>query len=69
VAQPGRGVFSIIECQALRRGDFASVADLTTAIHRFCAAWNQQCQPFAWTKPADAILAKLNRQTLSVTDH
>jgi transposase len=61
--------FSIIERQALRRGDFASVTDLTTAIHRFCAAWNQQCQPFAWTKPADAILAKLNRQTLSVTDH
>jgi transposase len=61
--------FSIIERQALRRGDFASVSDLITAIRRFCAAWNQHCQPFAWTKPADAILAKLNRQTNSATEH
>jgi hypothetical protein len=50
--------FSIIERQALRRGDFASVTDLITAIGRFCAAWNQHCQPFAWTKPADQILAR-----------
>jgi hypothetical protein len=48
--------------QALRRGDFASVTDLITAISRFCAAWNQRCQPFAWTKPADEILTKLHRQ-------
>ena len=61
--------FSIVERQALRRGDFASVTDLTTAITRFCAAWNEHCQPFAWTKPADEILAKLNRQTTSATEH
>jgi transposase len=61
--------FSIVERQALRRGDFASVSDLITAISRFCAAWNQHCQPFAWTKPADEILAKLNRQTTSATEH
>jgi transposase len=61
--------FSIVERQALRRGDFASVSDLITAIRRFCAAWNQHCQPFAWTKPADAILAKLNRQTNLATEH
>jgi hypothetical protein len=30
---------------------------------RFCVAWNHHCQPFAWTKPANEILAKLNRQT------
>jgi hypothetical protein len=45
------------------------VSDLITAIRRFCAAWNQHCQPLAWTKPADAILAKLNRQTNSATEH
>jgi hypothetical protein len=45
--------FSIVERQPLRRGDFASVTDLLTAISRFCAAWNERCQPFAWTKPAD----------------
>jgi transposase len=60
---------SIVERQALRRGDFVSVTDLTAAISRFCAAWNQHCQPFAWTKHADEILAKLNRQTTSATEH
>jgi hypothetical protein len=55
--------FAIIERQALRRGDFASVEGLVTAIRRFCDAWNQRCQPFTWTKDADQILAKLNRQT------
>jgi hypothetical protein len=45
--------FSIIERQALRRGDFASIEDLVTAIRRFCDGWNQRCRPFAWTKDAD----------------
>jgi transposase len=61
--------FAILERQALRRGDFASVEDLMAAIRRFVAGWNQRCQPFTWTKPADTILAKLNRQTTSATDH
>jgi transposase len=54
--------FSIIERQTLRRGDFASVQELVAAIGRFCAGWNQHCQPFTWTRPAGTILAKLNRQ-------
>jgi transposase len=61
--------FSIIDRQALRRGDFPSVTDLIAAISRFCATWNEHCQPFSWTKPADEILAKLNRQTNSATEH
>jgi transposase len=61
--------FSIVERQALRRGDFARVTDLIAAIGRFCGAWNQRCQPFAWTKPANEILAKLNRQSTSATEH
>jgi transposase len=50
---------SIVERQALRRGDFASVAELVAAIVRFCDGWQQRCQPFAWTKDADQILGKL----------
>jgi hypothetical protein len=61
--------FSIVERQALRRGDFASVTDRIAAISRFCAAWNQRCQRFSWTKSADEILTKLNRQTTSATQH
>ena len=61
--------FSIVDRQALRRGDFPSVTDLTAAIGRFYRSWNQHCQPVAWTKPAEEILAKLNRQTTSATEH
>jgi transposase len=54
--------FAIIERQALRRGDFASVQELIAAIARFCDGWNQRCQPFRWTKDADQILTKLTPQ-------
>jgi transposase len=57
--------FSIIERQALRRGDFASVAELVAAIRRFCDGWNRRCQPFAWTKDADQILGRLQGPTTS----
>jgi hypothetical protein len=69
VAEPVEVFFSIVERQALRRGDFASVTDLIAAISRFCTAWNQRCQPFSWTKSADEILSKLDRQTTSATQH
>jgi transposase len=61
--------FAIIERQALRRGDFASVQELVAAIRRFCDGWNQRCQPLTWTKDADQILAKLKRQNTSATNH
>ena len=48
--------FAIIDRQALRRGDFASVEELMAAIRRFCDGWNRRCQPFAWTKDANQIL-------------
>ena len=54
--------FAIIERQALRRGDFASVQELIAAIARFCDGWNQRCQPFRWTKDADQILTTLTPQ-------
>jgi transposase len=53
--------FAIIERQALRRGDFASMEELLAAIRRFCDGWNQRGQPFAWTKDADQILARFKR--------
>jgi transposase len=59
--------FAIIQRQALRRGDFASVEELVAAIGRFCQGWNLRCQPFRWTKPADHILARLKRAPSSAT--
>jgi hypothetical protein len=45
LAQPVEVFFAIIERQALRRGDFASMEELIAAIHRFVTGWNQRCQP------------------------
>jgi hypothetical protein len=42
--------FSIISRQALRRGNFPTVADLIAAIERFITSWNDRCAPFTWTK-------------------
>jgi hypothetical protein len=51
--------FGIITRQAIRRGSFRSVTELTTAIGRFIDACNNRCQPFTWTKDADHLLAKI----------
>jgi transposase len=62
--------FSIITRQAIRRGSYASVRDLTAAIRAFVDGWNDRCEPFVWTKPADDILdhAKPGQRT-SFTRH
>ena len=48
--------FSIITRQAIRRGSFDSVKELTTAIQTFITGWNDRCHPFVWTKTANEIL-------------
>ncbi|WP_139142703.1 IS630 family transposase [Humibacillus sp. DSM 29435] len=61
--------FGIIERQAIHRGTFGSVKDLNAKIRAFIDGWNDRCHPFVWTKTADEILKKPNRQTTSNTDH
>jgi transposase len=62
--------FGIIERQAIRRGTFGSVTDLNTKIRAFIDNWNDdRAHPFTWTKTADEILAKANRQTTSNSGH
>jgi transposase len=67
--------FSIITRQALRRGNFPTVADLIAAIERFIDAWNDRCTPFTWTKDPDTVIAKATdsrqrkTQATSVTEH
>jgi transposase len=64
--------FSIITRQALRRGNFPTVADLIAAIERFIAAWNDRCRPFTWTKDPDTVIAKAtdprHHKTSTATD-
>lgn len=61
--------FGIIERQAIHRGTFGSVKELNAKIRAFTTGWNTRCAPFVWTKTADQILAKANRQDTSTTDH
>src|ERR1700716_4013249 len=49
--------FSALTRQRIRRGVFRSIVDLQAAINRYLAEHNHDPKPFAWTKPADAILA------------
>jgi len=61
--------FGIIERQAIRRGVFPSVRDLTIKIRAFITGWNNRCHPFVWTKTPDDILAKINRKRSRTTSH
>ena len=61
--------FGIIERQAIHRGSFGSVKDLNTKIRAFIDGWNDRCHPFVWTKTAEEVLKKANRQTTSNTGH
>jgi len=55
--------FALITSQAIRRGSFASVRRLEQAILRYLAHWNENAQPFHWTKSAADITRSLNRVT------
>ena len=61
--------FSIAERQAIHRGSYRSVHELTTAIRRFIDGWNERSVPFTWTKTADDILAKAKRPDTSNSEH
>ena len=53
--------FAEITRQRIRRGTFESVPALTAAILEYLDHYNQSPRPFAWTKDADTILAKIDR--------
>ena len=58
--------FGELTAKAVRRGSFASVADLEATIAQFLEAWNENPNPFVWTATVESIQAKLARcrQTL-----
>src|SRR5215470_6569433 len=64
--------FSIITRQAIRRGSYTSIRQLTQAIGAFIDNWNDHPRPFAWTKDADEILASIQRaktKSTALTEH
>ena len=58
--------FGELTSKRIRRGSFASVADLQKGIEEFLLAWNENPKPFVWTATVESIIAKLSRcrQTL-----
>jgi len=43
--------FSMAERQAIHRGAYRSVRDLTQAIRAYIDGWNDRAHPFTWSKP------------------
>ncbi len=54
--------FGIIERQALRRGVFTSVRQLTGKIRDFINGWNNRKHPFIWTKTSEEVLTKIDHK-------
>jgi len=53
--------FRELTTRRLKRGSFASVAELTSAIEGYIAHHNGDPKPFVWTKTADEIITKVRR--------
>ena len=58
--------FGELTGKRIRRGAFASVADLVAAIEEYMATWNENPKPFIWMATVESIVEKLSRckQTL-----
>ncbi len=70
------GWFSVLTRRALLDASFTSVTELEAAIELWASHWNNDPQPFAWTKTVDDIITKvkrgratLDRVTESATHH
>jgi len=70
------GWFSVLTRKALTNASFTSVPDLESAIEVWASHWNDDPQPFAWTKTVDDIITNvkrgrvtLDRVTESATHH
>ena len=53
--------FGLITQQAIRRGSFSNVKQLTRKINAFVEQYNAQASPFAWVATAESILDKVER--------
>ena len=61
--------FAEIKMKRIRRGTFASVAELEQAIRDYLDQHNADPKPFVWTKTANAILKKERRAILQLALH
>jgi len=61
------GWFNLLTERRLRRGTFNSVSQLIDAIETWVEHWNDDPKPFIWKKPAEEILAKVQRGRAALT--
>jgi len=61
------GWFNLLTERRLRRGTFSSVDVLVEGIEIWAEHWNDDPQPFVWTKPAEQIIAKVKRGRAALT--
>ena len=54
--------------KALTNTSFTSIDDLESTIDLRTSAWNDDPQPFAWTKTAEDIIAKVQRGRAALTE-
>ena len=50
--------FGLITQQAIRRGSFSSVKELTGTSDAFVEQYNEHAKPFVWAATAESMLAK-----------
>jgi transposase len=61
------GWFNLLTKRRLRRGTFSSVDVLVEGIETWAEHWNDDPQPFVWTKRAKEIIAKVKRGRTALT--
>ena len=59
--------FSALTTKKLQRGVHDSVSELAADITNWVDHWNQDPNPYIWTKTADQILDKLARYCTAIT--
>ena len=60
--------FRDLTTKRIRRGTFASVAELRSAIEDYIAAHNRDPRPFIWTAEADKIIEKVGRARVALNN-
>ena len=63
------GFFAKLTRQHIKRSAYTSVAHLEACLKEYVESHNQAPQPFVWTKPADEILAKIERAKKALPAH
>jgi transposase len=62
------GWFSVLTRKALRDASFTSVTELEATIDTWASHWNNDPQPFIWTKTVDDIITKVKRGRAALTE-